>query len=530
MITANHARPPAGTTMPDWAAGQLALRATFEDWVAGEIDRYQAAGFAALYGGRHGHALDEAGGWTRSFASAFCLNGDRRIADFLKRFRDDWHRAVKAAGHFHHGYDANESGDYVTHTAEAFTQFILNVLYLDIGDEKSVAMVEDAAEHLGNWHPDVQPWYDWERHYFLSYFLGTRSPYHRPPFDFQSTRHFRLLTVASAAHEATGRRRYLDLCLDYWSGWSRRLLETPPGRPLPMEFKLIDDGEIARWAARPEIMSDWHFHRYYAAELARLGLRPLPPPKSRLPKPHHLSHDMVMTMLDVARFAPEHPGLRPGLRRVMEWWLSLPEDRPSQLTASDPHCGIHLPKYRDITGDRTLESTYLSQWSTGPGAFLLDGDPRRLVGAAEQADAAFRQALARNRGDFGPEHVVNHACDKLSNAGTSSAWIMPTLFMPALGGLGIHFGRAPWLNVLYYSEGRLGLPADVAALWFPPAAGRPARVRLFNAGDRSRTVSARGLDPARTTRLVPGDAPAAGLPEMTLAPGAEDELDLPGNR
>ena len=46
------------------------------------------------------------------------------------------------------------------------------MLYLDPADPAAVEMVEDAAEHLGNWSPDVYPWYDWDAHRFRSYFLG----------------------------------------------------------------------------------------------------------------------------------------------------------------------------------------------------------------------------------------------------------------------------------------------------------------------------------------------------------------------
>ncbi len=522
------------SAMPSWAGEQLALRYLLENWISQEIDRYDREGFDGLFAGKGGHALDEAGGYTRSFVSAFCLNGDRRIEQFMKRFRDDWHHALTESGHFYHGYDSNEEGDYITHTAEAFTQFLLNVLYLDISDEKTVSMVEDAAEHLGNWNPEVQDWYDWDKHVFLSYFLGTRSSYHKPPYNRQSTRHFRVLAIASAAFEATGRQRYLDLCRDYWATWSDRILAAPEAE-VPMSFKLIDEDEIRSYAARKDIMDDWRFHHYYKRELSALGLMEEeagkdesghPAWKDSGVAPKHIPHDLVMTMLDVMRFVHSDASIQDGLRRVMQWWISQGVDGPSQIAGIDPHCGVHLPKYRDITGDTGMNDIYLGHWPTGPCSYLLTGDASRLTGVAGEAEIAFRRALARNSGEFGPEFINAHACGVTSNAGTTSAYVMPALFMPALGGLGVHYGRAPWLNVLYYTEAGIGLPVDVAALYVPCRDGSPPHVKLANCGDRSRKIAVRRIDPAQSTGLVLTAGQPAGLTEITLNPGQVKEAEL----
>lgn len=516
---------------PAWAQEQISLRHALEQWITTEIDRYEAQGFARLFGDKGGHKLDEAGGYTRSFVSAYCLNGDPRIARFLKRFRDDWLAAVNRDGHFYHGYDANENADYVTHTAEAFTQFLLNVFYLDITDATSIAIIEDAAEHLGNWNPDVPPWYDWDRHVFRGYFPGTRTPsrYFAPPFDFQSSSHFRLLAIATAAFEATGKARYLDLCRDYWTAWNRKFRDTPPDQPAPLAFKQIDAETIRRHAAQPEIMNDWRFHRYYAAELAALGLGEGPPSKPwRLPAAYHQPHDLMMTLLDVLRLAPDTPGLREGLRRIMGDWIAVYADRQRMIGVEsigsltkpgDLWCGLHLPKYRDITGDTGFDGAYLEHWPIGPCGYLLDGDPRRLTGVAASAEAAFRQTLARNRGEFGPAFINTHSCDRRSNAFASTA-VMPALFSVAMGGLGVHFGRAPWLNLRYFTDGKPGLPPDVAARYVPAGDGRQAAAQLVNLGNRPRAIGVQRIDPAGTVGLVltepmPPDAETVRLEPQT---------------
>ena len=78
---------------------------------------------------------------------------------------------------------------------------------------------------------------------------------------------------------------------------------------------------------------------------------------------------------------------------------------------------------------------------------------------------------------------------------------MPALFLPALGGLAIHFGRAPWVNVLYYTDGQLGLPPDVAALYVPPSTDSPAHVKLANSAPTPITIGVRKIDPLQSTRL-----------------------------
>ena len=491
-----------GTKIPVWAKEQLELRRSFDGWVTEEIDKYEESGFKGVIGSRGGHAMDEAGGYTRSFVGAYCLSGDQRIPVFMKQFRDDWNAALNASGHFYHGYDSNEGGDYITHTAEAFSQFLLNVLYMDTLDQKTIQMVDDGAEHLGNWHPDVLDWYDWDRHMFLSYFLGTKSPYHKPPYDFQSPRHFRVLQIAVAAYETTGNERYLDLCKDYCDFWAEAILDAPSDEDAPTHFYRIGGKDFQRFSQEEPYKSDWRFTRYYEhfpADTAPAdigtGFIPSQPIKGLKPA-YHVLNDVVMTWLEIYKYSPQEK-YKAALRRLMAGWVGLGEDSPSQVAGTEPHCGVHLPKYRDFTGDNSLNEAYLSQWPKGPASYLLSGDEDRLAGSAAGTKKIFQETLVRNKGQLS-SHA---ACAHTSNAGTSSAYIAPALFLPAFGGLNIHYGRAPWVDVLYYTDGRMGLPADVAVLYVPPVNGGKPGVKLFNAGSESQKVSARPVNPAKPGTL-----------------------------
>lgn len=479
--------------IPFWAKEQLRLRHTFDDWIGEEIDKYGEKGFQELFGSRGGHAMDEAGGYTRSFVGAYCLSGDERIPAFMKQFRDDWKTALDASGHFYHGYDSNEGGDYITHTAEAFSQFLLNILYLDISDEKTIKMVDDGAEHLGNWCPDVQDWYDWDRHIFLSYFLGTKSPYHKPPYNFQSPRHFRVLQIALAAYEANGNERYLDLCQDYCDFWAEWILNAPNDADAPTHFYMINEEEFRKFSQLKLYRDDWRFRNYYAnyPEKPNFEMRCVPSHKIReLNPPYHVLNDVVMTWLEIVKYLPKEI-YKNALRRLMAGWIDLGVDLPSQIAGFEPHCGVHLPKYRDFTGDTSLDKVYLSQWPDGSASYLLTGDEDCLVGIAAAADAILKQAIQRNVP--GSNMGTDHACSHYSNAGTTSAYVAPALFMPVFGGLNVHYGRAPWVNVLYYIDGKMGLPADMAAL-YAPSVNSGRGVKLFNAGSRQQKVSIRVVD------------------------------------
>lgn len=521
--------------IPFWATEQLRLRRTFDAWVTQEIDRYESEGFDKLFGDKGGHALDEAGGYTREFVAAYCLSGDERIPAFMKTFRDDWHAAVGAAGHFYHGYDANEHGDYVTHTAEAYSQFLLNVLYVDPSDETTVVMVEDGAEHLGNYSDDVHDWYDWDRHIFHTYFPGTKmNAFHGPPWNFQASTHWRLLAIGVAAYDVTRDPRYLDVACDYCDFWAEQILAAADDDDMPVTVfpygEAVAAEARAKWGpdhppagpeGKPDILQarwdcylsgDWHENkpRTLADFKALDGSR-------------HIFHDQTVTWLEVCRHAPK-PEYAAALQRIFRAWIGWYPDRMStQLAGIEPHCGLHLPKYRDVTGDTSLDETYLANWPVGVPAYLLTGDEDRLLGRASAAEAVFAQTLYRNSM---PNFACNHACNMLSNAGCSSAYVAPALFLPAFGGLNVHYGRAPWVDVLYYTGGRIGLPADVAALYVPSAGGHPCGVRLCNTGSKPCTISLRPVEMSRPARLLLTEAAREGLAEVTVEGGQEQCVDL----
>lgn len=513
--------------IPFWAKEQLSLRKTFHQWVMDEIDRYDREGFQSIVGDKSGHALDEVGGYTREFVAAYSLSGEPRVAEFMKSFRDDWKKALDAAGHFWHGYDSNESGDYVTHTAEAFSQFLLNVLYLDPTDRVTIAMIEDAAEHIGNYSPDVHNWYDWDNHLFHTYFPGTKmNDFYGTPWNWQSGSHFRLLAVAVAAFDVTGDSRYLDVVTDYCGMWADAILSAKNDDETPValhpyteeESRAVYEKCLNASDARVRLYSRYFEGHFHKERPSTLGLA-----KSR-GSSKHVFHDTVMTWLDVYRHLPE-PRYAEALRCVMRGWVGWAdgEEQVTQLAGQDPHCALHYPKYRDVTEDTSLDGVFLNNFREGIGAYLVSGEVERFFGYPRAAEAVFASTVRRN----GDEHLAcTHACSIHSNAGTTSAYIAPALFMPVFGGLNVHYGRAPWVNLLYYTGGAIGLPAEVAALYVPAASGKSRSVRLVNTGTEHCTVALRPVtmnEPSTLNFIAP--APD-GLESVTLQPGEERRVTL----
>jgi len=506
--------------VPFWAVEQIKLRRTFADWVDAEIASAERQPLSEKLAGLRGHAADEAGGVSRSWVGFYFLTGEERIPAYLRALWEAWRAAT--AEHMYHGFPANQRGDHVLHTAETFTHFLLNMLYMDRGDRLAVDMVEDAAEHLGNWSDEVYPWYDWDRHRFRSYFLGTRNPqFARPPLDWQSITHFRLLAIAVAAYEATGKQRYLDLLVDYSDMWAEAILAAKTDREIPRKITDLTEEQFNEFARQDpksiHPVRDW-IHEFGGGYARRAGLG----------RGGGMPGDLSMTMLEVYR----HTGIsryRDALHRVFRLWIKADEIRPSQLTATEPHSSFHYLKYRDFTGDQSFDSLYLERFPVGVTAAIITGQTDRMLGMASASAAVFDHLVASNSGKWGKGRVVTHGCDSKSNSGGACSWVMPVLHLPVFGGMTVHYGRPPWMNVAYYTAGKLALPADVAAFCSPSPQNGRVRVRLCNTGSAPTAVTVRAVNPAARDRGELRACPPAdgrSVVEVPLPPLGSAIIDL----
>ena len=329
-----------------WADAYLDLMSSMEAWIHESAKRNQ---HAAWLGGH-----DE-GTFTSSWFPYYLLTGDEQALGFLHLLRDGF--LAFAQERFDHGYYAQGEAH---HQPEPFIFFMTRLFHLDPSYEPVVAAIEHAAEHVGNWVDGIPAWYDWERHRFLSWKIGTRQVEAAPPWDHEVPDHVRFVQLALTAYLATKRQRYLDFCMDYASKWANLIVEseTVPGYLLNHTAERYPD-DIRAKAAMSEIEN---------VEL-------------------HISAGTADSLLDLYELVAE-PLYADAARRLLA--LALP-------ALADPYShpvAAQLLKYREATGDTSFDEPVMDivqamdQPSRVASALLLidDRDEPHPMGIGRRKD------------------------------------------------------------------------------------------------------------------------------------------------
>jgi len=166
-----------------------------------------------------------------SWFAHYLATGDSAARDFMGWMFEQY--LAYSATHFYHGYFPEQEAH---HGPELALFFLPRFVRAFPEDDRAVLALEDAAHHVGNWAEGAPDWYDWERHRFRSYYLGTRVVRPEPPHDRNVPDHVRFAQVALSAYLATDKQRYLDVCCDYADEWCRAILadeERTPGALVP---------------------------------------------------------------------------------------------------------------------------------------------------------------------------------------------------------------------------------------------------------------------------------------------------------
>lgn len=192
---------------PDgWGKLQQAFLGMVDDYVEKELEKPA-----------DGNNIDkhEAGGQWRIGFSHYAARGDKRITARMAELMAARRRYTDAK--FFHGFpDCQETH----HEIETFIYFQDALSYLKVdGSAAALDSLEDVAHHVGNWIKEVPAWYDWDRHGFVSTWLGTGAVRNFPPYDYQEANHWRHMGNVMAAYMGTGNQRYLDVMEDYARTW-----------------------------------------------------------------------------------------------------------------------------------------------------------------------------------------------------------------------------------------------------------------------------------------------------------------------
>ena len=183
---------------------------------------------------RHEGGEDEAN-YALAFFPHYLLSGDEQIAERFRSLAADLKHWVATEGHL--GYQAEAEAH---HGTEPFLLFLPRYLGLFPQDKEAIALLADAAQHIGNWGEGAADWYDWQRDVFLSYRIGTKIVGGDAVFERELAEHFRFVHIALAAYRVTGETHYRDWALRYGQQRAARLLVGDG--PLPVLWDLEGRG------------------------------------------------------------------------------------------------------------------------------------------------------------------------------------------------------------------------------------------------------------------------------------------------
>ena len=505
--------------VPQWAAAQLYCREQMDGLIADQMERNRPIPWTGV--------TDEAT-FMMSWIPHYLFAGNREHLEYMLMMRDRW-LAWNEEG-FHHGYYPSHAEEH--HHTENYIRFLGRLWMLDPWDGRNVGLLEHFAHHLGNWEPGCPAWYDWQKHRFVSRFMGTRTVSDLPEHNHNSVGFFRYVNVLLLTHLATGdpeegHQHYLDLALDYADAWMRFYDKHLADDPLPTH---ADENWDPTTPEAPNTMM------FYGSGMLRcyLDLHAITGAEKYAA--------FVRRMLD--RLLKEFA--RNGGPR---YW--------ARLRGA-------LAQYRRQTGDTFLDETVLESVnavkaeSRSPEAFALstrpaDWGPRALSedgtlqpvavdapgalafayqisGDVELAARAMR-AAGRTVQMIRPfaEEGRKHGCGYPSITGFVNSAVLESLYPLAIGMYNLgNRGATLHRPAVTFAKptGAIGLPPNVAALYHPDDAGT---VRLFNASDASivTAVNRHPLQPQPMLKRSRRPLGRAAFVSVTLPPGREVVLRLP---
>lgn len=194
------------------AAAVEQFMATLGTWVHESITRYAAAPATDVH---------DQGTFTTGWEPYIRYTADADALAFLKQQRDKIQAHFIATGQWQHGYWTMQEAHHGTEHYELF----LGMLWrLDGDDRETVRQLVDMAEHLGNWSPDIEPWFDWETGLYRSFLFGAEGLQLPPGAELNVPDHLRCANLAKLTHRATGEERYLALAAAQGEQWAAAIL------------------------------------------------------------------------------------------------------------------------------------------------------------------------------------------------------------------------------------------------------------------------------------------------------------------
>ena len=532
-------------TAPEWAQGQFKLREAMYWWIQRSTERWKHT----PWGGGHDEGI-----FTRTWPPYYLLTGDRTAYEFLDKMVHDFvdcpvveactcFLTEEDAGQYprekrrppYHGYPEDQA--CFVHAPENYAWFLTHMAHINPSQKVREAL-EDCAEHVGNWSDDSPPWYDWENHRFRSSIFGTKMVRDYPPYDFETIALVRVMVLASNAFYVTGEQRYLDLCMDWADKWAGIVLDSEPEVGYPgMLFPCSEEEVAARYG---ELASRQGYGKF--------------------------NYELGNLFLDLYYYTRKESyaqAVHKMLNTDTVW---------HQPSIGFPSISSILPiKYRSLTGDKTFdeaivelaEPMLLDESDNRPALVLMNKGSEQFLNRPGLAyiqmykdsrmeldirnptalTGAFMVTHDTNYLEYGMELALNRFYDSHyiwdgRELGCRGSWqgrngvamhnVIAPMMCSAMGGFGMMEGERPWFEVRYaQSDGRPGLPDDVAAL-FLPGEPRERMVRFYNRGEREERVSVTADNTLVGSKNAPLAFASATLDDRPIADPAQGVTIAPG--
>lgn len=248
----------------------------------------------------------EAGGQFRIAFPYQTVRSDKALAEYMKKMVET-RRAYTDANQYHGYVDCHE----VHHEIETYIYFQNALYYYNLpGAETAKSDIVDVAHHVGNWEEGVPDWYNWEKHEFVSNWLGTKGVRNYPPYDYQEGNHFRFVDEAICAYKITGEEKYMELVKDYCDHWCDHIEKcAAAGGPIPCS--ILPEAVQAKEMSRAGVFQESQYTIFYSTVA------------------DNTMYDIVSGLLDAYRLTGNKRYLTAAETMMEQFWANGKDGRPA---------------------------------------------------------------------------------------------------------------------------------------------------------------------------------------------------------
>ncbi len=460
---------------PKWASDQLELRSIVLQSIR-ETQKWQRSD-GTIYPNLNVYKWDDEVEIFYFWLPYYLLTGDESVYNSVRSNALAYvQRAVKQ-NLFEHGYFRDPFFD-TEHTLEGMIA-LANLAWIRPDDKEVVNALQDVTEHAANLVEGYEPWFEPSTGLMRSVKLGTKKVIRNDNKATDWVFNLQFVKMALATFYAIGDVRYLHWSKSYLDGWIRVMENNYRENGVYLLPAEVDPytGRIGHFSGvwyYAEWEPDWGWHI----------------------EGNSANRDMRGAFLDTYRLTGERRFLEAMIRHVRTLF-----DKSSFFQPANYYDGERwLVEDDKTTVQMSVQAGLLDkQIDQNFQAFMKRWYESQRYPEMEFHFWAYRKFGGEGRIDLINERSLDNARKRLS-ALKAMTQLPPYpddfikigghwgLTMPPFGGIASPRGEMPWLEVIYYRDGKkLGLPEGVAAL-FENLDEDGKRLKLCNTTDKHQTV------------------------------------------